>query len=116
MYVKCTSAYPAKPEDANLLTIKNMIESFNVIGGLSDHTLGIEVPIASVCLGARIIEKHFTLDRESGSADDEFSLTPNEFKQMVDSIRIVEKTLGKIKYGGVNKEKSIKIIEDHFLL
>ena len=106
--LKCTSAYPAKPEDANLLTIKNMIESFNVIGGLSDHTLGIEVPIASVCLGARIIEKHFTLDRESGSADDEFSLTPNEFKQMVDSIRIVEKTLGKIKYGGVNKEKSSK--------
>lgn len=106
--LKCTSAYPAKPEDANLLTIKNMIESFNVVGGLSDHTLGVEVPIASVCLGARIIEKHFTLSRESGSADDEFSLTPPEFKQMIDSIRIVEKTLGNVKYGGVKKEQQSK--------
>jgi pseudaminic acid synthase len=106
--LKCTSAYPAKPEDANLLTIKNMMESFNVVGGLSDHTLGIEVPIASVCLGAKIIEKHFTLSRESGSADDAFSLTPSEFKQMVDSIRIVEKTLGEIKYGGVKKEQQSK--------
>lgn len=106
--LKCTSAYPAKPEQANLLTIKNMMESFNVIGGLSDHTLGIEVPIASVCLGARIIEKHFTLSRESGSADDAFSLTPSEFKQMIDSVRIVEKTLGEIKYGGVKKEQQSK--------
>ena len=106
--LKCTSAYPSKPEDANLLTIKNMKESFNVIGGLSDHTLGIEVPIASVCLGARVIEKHFTLSRESGSPDDAFSLTPSEFKQMVDSVRIVEKTLGVIKYGGVKKEQSSK--------
>ena len=102
--LKCTSAYPSKPEDANLLTIKNMKESFNVIGGLSDHTLGIEVPIASVCLGARVIEKHFTLSRDSGSPDDAFSLTPSEFKQMVDSVRIVEKTLGVVKYGGVKKE------------
>ena len=106
--LKCTSAYPSKPEDANLLTIKNMKESFNVIGGLSDHTLGIEVPIASVCLGARVIEKHFTLSRESGSPDDAFSLTPSEFKQMVDSVRIVEKTLGVVKYGGVKKEQSSK--------
>ena len=106
--LKCTSAYPAKPEDANLATIKNMMESFNVIGGLSDHTLGIEVPIASVCLGARIIEKHFTLSRDSGSADDAFSLTPDEFKQMIDSVRIVEKTLGNITYGGVKKENSSK--------
>ena len=106
--LKCTSAYPAAPEDANLLTIKNMKESFNVIGGLSDHTLGIEVPIASVCIGARVIEKHFTLSRESGSPDDAFSLTPSEFKKMVDSVRIVEKTLGVIKYGGVRKELSSK--------
>jgi pseudaminic acid synthase len=106
--LKCTSAYPSKPEDANLLTIKNMKESFNVIGGLSDHTLGIEVPIASVCLGARVIEKHFTLSRDSGSPDDAFSLTPSEFKQMVDSVRIVEKTIGVVKYGGVKKEQSSK--------
>ena len=58
--LKCTSAYPAKPEDANLITIKHMMDTFNVVGGLSDHTLGIEVPIASVVLGARVIEKHFT--------------------------------------------------------
>ena len=106
--LKCTAEYPAKPNDANLLTIKNMIETFNVIGGLSDHTLGIEVPIAAVCLGAKIIEKHFTLDRLSGSPDDAFSLTPIEFKNMVDSIRIVEKTFGTIKYGGVNGEEPMK--------
>jgi len=106
--LKCTSAYPAKPEDANLLTIKNMMDSFNVIGGLSDHTLGIEVPIASVCVGARIIEKHFTLSRESGSADDAFSVTPSEFKQMVDSVRIVEKSLGRVTFGGVKKEQQSK--------
>jgi len=106
--LKCTSAYPAEPEDANLMTIPNMIDSFDVIGGLSDHTLGIEVPIASICLGARVIEKHFTLSRYNKGVDEAFSLTPTEFKQMVDSIRIVEKTLGKITYGGVNKEKYSK--------
>ncbi len=106
--LKCTAEYPAKPEDANLITIKDMVESFNVIGGLSDHTLGIEVPIASVCLGAKIIEKHFTLSRDSGSPDDAFSLTPDEFKNMVSSIRIVEKTIGKITYGGVKGEDSMK--------
>jgi pseudaminic acid synthase len=106
--LKCTAEYPAKSEDANLLTIKNMMDTFNVIGGLSDHTLGIEVPIASVCLGASVIEKHFTLSRQSGSPDDAFSLEPNEFKQMVDSIRIVEKTLGKVTYGGVKGEDAMK--------
>ncbi len=106
--LKCTAEYPAKPEDANLLTIKNMMNTFNVIGGLSDHTLGIEVPIASVCLGAKVIEKHFTLSRQSGSPDDAFSLEPSEFKQMVDSIRIVEKTFGKVTYGGVKGEQEMK--------
>jgi sialic acid synthase SpsE len=106
--LKCTAEYPARVEDANLLTIKDMIESFNVLGGLSDHTLGIEVPLASVCLGAKVIEKHFTMSRDSGSPDDAFSLTPVEFKQMVDGIRIVEKTLGAITYGGVKGESSTK--------
>ena len=106
--LKCTSAYPAKPEDAKLNTIKHMIETFNVIGGLSDHTLGIEVPIASVVLGARIIEKHFKLTDDSGSEDDAFSLKPDEFKKMVDSVRIVEKTLGSIHYDGVNSESKSK--------
>jgi pseudaminic acid synthase len=106
--LKCTAEYPAKYEDANLLTIKDMISSFNVIGGLSDHTLGIEVPIAAVCLGAKVIEKHFTLSRTSGSPDDAFSLVPSEFKQMVDTIRIIEKTIGNIVYGGVEGESSMK--------
>ncbi len=106
--LKCTAEYPARPEDANLLTIKDMIETYDVIGGLSDHTLGIEVPIASIALGAKVIEKHFTLSRDSGSPDDAFSLTPSEFKQMVDSVRIVEKTMGKITYGGVKGEEAMK--------
>lgn len=117
--LKCTSAYPAKHEDANLNTIKHMIETFNVVGGLSDHTLGIEVPIASVVLGGRIIEKHFKLTDDSGSEDDAFSLKPDEFKKMVDSVRIVEKTLGNIHYDGVNSEsisknfrRSLFIVED----
>jgi pseudaminic acid synthase len=74
--LKCTAAYPAKKEDANLLTINDMINRYNVIGGLSDHTLGDEVPTLSVAMGARVIEKHFTLSRDSGSPDDAFSLTP----------------------------------------
>jgi len=106
--LKCTSAYPACPEDANLNTIKHMTKTFNVIGGLSDHTLGIEVPIASVVLGGRIIEKHFKLIENSESEDDAFSLTPEEFKKMVNSVRIVEKSLGIIKYSGTNKETNSK--------
>lgn len=106
--LKCTSAYPAKQEDANLITLQNMAQTFNVIPGLSDHTLGIEVPITAVALGAKIVEKHFTLTRESGSPDDAFSLTPIEFKQMVDSIRIVEKAIGKVTYGGIKSEGESK--------
>lgn len=106
--LKCTAAYPAKKEDANLLTIKDMMNKFNVVGGLSDHTLGIEVPTISVAMGASIIEKHFTLSRDSGSPDDAFSLTPDEFKQMVESVRLTEKIIGKITYGGVKAEKEIK--------
>jgi pseudaminic acid synthase len=106
--LKCTSAYPADPKDANLLTIPNMRDTFNCFVGLSDHTLGIEVPIVSVALGATIIEKHFTLSRESGSPDDSFSLTPGEFKAMVDSVRLTEKILGKITYGGVKSEEETR--------
>lgn len=107
--MKCTSAYPASIEDANLNTIPNIANTFNVIPGLSDHTLGIEVPIAAVCLGAKVIEKHFTLDRSSGSPDDKFSLLPSEFKQMVESIRKVEKSLGVIKYDKSNNELKSRI-------
>lgn len=96
--LKCTSSYPAKIEDANLITIPNMKETFGVEVGLSDHTLGITVPIASIALGAKVIEKHFILDKSIGGPDASFSLEPNEFKQMVNAVRDAEKALGKIDY------------------
>jgi len=103
--LKCTSAYPAPIEDANLLTIPNMKETFGTIVGLSDHTLGSSVAIASVALGAMIIEKHFILDRNIGGPDAAFSMEPEEFKQMVKSIREVEKALGKVTYALTEKQK-----------
>ena len=103
--LKCTSAYPAPLEEANLRTIPNMAETFNCIVGLSDHTLGISVPIASVALGAKVIEKHFILSKNIDSPDKEFSLTPEEFKQMVKAIRDVEKALGKVSYELTEKTK-----------
>jgi len=96
--LKCTSEYPASPEDANLLTIKHIAETFDVISGLSDHTLGIEAPIVATALGARIIEKHFMLDKSSGGPDAVFSLDYNEFKKMVEAIRKTEKLIGSINY------------------
>ncbi len=96
--LKCTSEYPAPIEDANLSAIKFLNDKYNVIAGLSDHTLGIDVPIASVALGAKVIEKHFILDRNIGGPDSSFSLEPNEFKQMVQSIHNVEKAIGKPKF------------------
>ena len=106
--LKCTAAYPAKKEDANLLTINDMIDRYEVIGGLSDHTLGHEVPTLSVAMGASVIEKHFTLSRDSGSPDDAFSLTPDEFKVMVESVREAESIVGNVTYGGVLSEKETK--------
>jgi pseudaminic acid synthase len=96
--LKCTSSYPAPYDSMNLLSIPNIRDTFNVVAGLSDHSLGIEVPIASVVLGASIIEKHVTIDRNLGGPDSEFSLEPDELKQMVTSIRNVEKALGKVSY------------------
>lgn len=96
--LKCTSSYPATLEEINLKTIPNMSETFNVISGLSDHTLGIEVPIAAVALGAKVIEKHFILDKSMGGPDAEFSLDINEFANMVEAIRNVEKALGEVNY------------------
>lgn len=96
--LKCTSAYPAPFEEVNLVTISDMIQRFDTIIGLSDHTLGSSVAIASVALGAKIIEKHFIIDRKIGGPDSEFSMEPREFKEMVNSIRQVEKALGKVSY------------------
>ena len=96
--LKCVSAYPAPLEDVNLRTIPNMAETFGCPVGLSDHTLGISVPIAAVALGARVIEKHFILSKDIDSPDKDFSLTPQEFKEMVQAVRDVEKALGKVSY------------------
>ncbi len=96
--LKCTSSYPAPLDEINLKTIPDMIKKFDVIIGLSDHTLGGEVSTAAVALGAKIVEKHFILNRNMGGPDSEFSMEPQEFKLMVDSIRNVEKALGKINY------------------
>ncbi|MCC7554235.1 MAG: pseudaminic acid synthase [Methanobacteriaceae archaeon] len=104
--LKCTSAYPAPLEEINLNTIPDMKEKFKTIVGLSDHTLGSDVAISAVALGAKIVEKHFTLDRKMGGPDSEFSMEPHEFKSMVNSIRNVEKALGNITYELSDKMKS----------
>ena len=96
--LKCTSAYPTLLEEVNLRTIPNLAETFKTVVGLSDHTLGISVPIASVARGAYIIEKHLTLDRSLGGPDAAFSLEPKEFKEMVKAVREVEKALGEVSY------------------
>jgi len=107
--LKCTSAYPAPFEEANLKTIPDLAEKFGVVSGLSDHTLGISVPIAAAALGAKIIEKHFILDRKLGGPDSAFSLEPHEFKTMVNAIREVEKALGKVTYELSEKVKSNRV-------
>ncbi|MBN1824266.1 MAG: pseudaminic acid synthase [Endomicrobiales bacterium] len=96
--LKCTSAYPARPEDMNLKTIPDMIKRFGVIVGLSDHTLGPSAAVAAVSLGAKIIEKHFILDRKLGGPDAAFSMEPAEFNGMVRAIRETEKALGNVTY------------------
>ncbi len=96
--LKCTTAYPAPPEEINLRTITHMAETFECLTGISDHTLGIGIPVAAVALGAKVIEKHFVLDNTENSVDAFFSLDPSGFKEMVDEIRKVEKALGKVTY------------------
>src|SRR5690606_541477 len=96
--LKCTSQYPAQISDANMATIPDMRERFGVKVGLSDHTMGSIVPVTAVSLGATVIEKHFILDRDLGGADSSFSMEPNEFKDMVQQVRLVEEAIGEIKY------------------
>ncbi|MDO3377978.1 pseudaminic acid synthase [Geoalkalibacter halelectricus] len=103
--LKCTSSYPAEPTDAHLLTLPHMAELFNCQAGLSDHTLGTAVAVASVALGARVIEKHFTLDRAEADVDAAFSLEPQEFAQLVKDTHLAWQALGKVHYGPTNKEK-----------
>ena len=103
--LKCTSAYPARPEEMNLRTIPHMAEAFCIPVGLSDHTLGFEVAVAAVAIGACIVEKHLTLSRSLAGPDSAFSLEPKEFKAMVAAIRNVEKALGTVRYGPTLREK-----------
>jgi N-acetylneuraminate synthase len=117
--LKCASAYPAPPETMNLLTITHMRETFGLPVGLSDHTLGLAVPVASVALGACIIEKHFTISRSLGGADAAFSLEPTEFKAMVEAVRDAEQAIGGIHYGPSEHElgscafrRSLFVVED----
>ena len=103
--LKCTSSYPAPAEEANLRTIPHMVEAFNCPVGLSDHTLGSAVAVTAVALGARIVEKHFTLSRADGGPDSAFSMEPAEFKQMVRDIRTAESAIGKVNYSLTEKER-----------
>ncbi len=104
--LKCTSAYPAPPEAMNLRTIPDLAERFGVPVGLSDHTLGYEVAVAAVALGARVIEKHFTLSRLRPGPDSSYSMEPQEFEVMVNAIRTVEKALGSVSYQRTDCEQA----------
>lgn len=117
--MKCTSAYPALPEEMNLRTIPFLAKRFGVPVGLSDHSLEVSIPIASVALGATAIEKHFTLDRSQGGPDCSFSLEPHELAEMVECVRVVERSLGAItltptkeEKKRVNSRRSLFVVED----
>lgn len=103
--LKCTSTYPATPEDTNIVTIPHMQQSFNCQVGLSDHTMGIGVAVAAVALGATVIEKHFTLRRADGGVDSAFSLEPHELNALVVETERAWLSLGKISYSPTEKEK-----------
>lgn len=96
--LKCTSAYPAQISDANLSVIADMRKRFQVPVGLSDHTMGTTVSVASVALGATVIEKHFIMDRKIGGPDASFSMEPDEFASMVEQVREVEMAMGQVSY------------------
>jgi N-acetylneuraminate synthase len=117
--LKCTSAYPAPADEMNLRTIPELEWKFGVPAGLSDHTVGIAVPIAAVALGACIIEKHLTLSRADHGPDSAFSLDPDEFRTMVDAVRFAEKALGVAQFGPSAPEqaslafrRSLFVVED----
>jgi pseudaminic acid synthase len=108
--LKCVSAYPADPEEMNLRTISDMEKRFKCSVGISDHSLGIGVSIAAASLGAKVIEKHFTLSRKIKTPDSFFSIEPSELKMLVENIRIAEKALGRIYYGFNKKEEQSRNI------
>jgi pseudaminic acid synthase len=117
--LKCTSGYPASPDEMHLRTIPNMAEAFQLPVGLSDHSLGIAVPVAAVALGACVIEKHFTLSRAVPGPDSAFSLEPAEFKALVEAVRTAEKAMGQVHYGASQREtaslafrRSLYVVKD----
>jgi pseudaminic acid synthase len=117
--LKCTSSYPAPIEEANMCMIKDLAERYNVISGLSDHTMGNTVPVVATALGAKIIEKHFILDRSIGGADATFSMNEAEFKAMVKAVREAESAIGVVDYTLTEKQqkgrdfcRSLYVVED----
>ena len=117
--LKCTSSYPAIIEEANLSMIPYFAERFGVITGLSDHTLGITVPLVATVLGARVIEKHFILDQSIGGPDASFSLNESEFTAMVKAVREAEEAIGKVDFNLTDKilksrefSRSLYVVEE----
>ncbi|WP_034920698.1 pseudaminic acid synthase [Gillisia sp. CAL575] len=117
--LKCTSSYPAPIDEANMVMVKDLAERYGVISGLSDHTMGNTVPVVATCFGAKIIEKHFILDKTIGGADASFSMDEMEFTEMVKAVREAEKAIGKVDYTLTEKQKkgrefsrSLYVVED----
>lgn len=106
--LKCTSSYPAPIEEANMIMVKDMAERYGVITGLSDHTMGATVPVVATCFGAKIIEKHFILDRSIGGPDASFSMNEQEFGEMVKAVREAEKAIGVVDYSLTEKQRKGK--------
>jgi pseudaminic acid synthase len=102
--LKCTSSYPAPIDEANMVMVKDLAERYNVITGLSDHTMGSTVPVVATCFGAKIIEKHFILDKSIGGPDASFSMDEKEFTYMVNAVREAEKAIGKVDYSLTEKQ------------
>lgn len=103
--LRCSSAYPAVPRDMNLKIIQHLSETFGVPTGLSDHSMGSIAAVSAVTLGAKVIEKHFCISRDISTPDSSFSMEPQEFKEMVDNLRIAERAVGEISYSFTEKEK-----------
>ena len=117
--LKCTSSYPAPIEEANMCMVKDLANKFDVITGLSDHTIGSTVPIVATCFGAKIIEKHFILDRSVGGPDASFSMNETEFTEMVKAVREAEKAIGIVDYNLTDKQikgkdfsRSLYVVKD----
>ena len=117
--LKCTTSYPAPIEEANMVMVQDLATRFGVISGLSDHTMGATVPVVATCFGAKIIEKHFILDREIGGPDASFSMNEEEFTAMVKAIREAEKAIGVVDYTLTEKQakgkdfsRSLYVVED----